>query len=370
MKLAKAAAFLFLALSAAAQSSKHLNPATPGASPEAGPDIADVPVRILDFKLIEDAPVVSLSAVTAIPAQCTADGTLYLDMLDIHDPKKHSLVSVNGKTAHTFPLSAISDLHDITVHSYFPSTKVVGILVRGTKELPGTPGPDKSPAGVAWRDYHNYVAEFDPDGSYQKSVQLPMAFQLSHLAILPSGEMLVSGYDQLNSTARLLFLDDSGNVARQLDLPAFQKPVAADSSYGSHQSMMESSQLMGSVLFTAYDQDILVWRMGSSDPILDVGPGGSTREVPIQPPSGMVFTSLIPSTDRWVALFRQSQAPANQPLTPATYSWYDLRPQDASPASKLAPAGEAPASIACEVNGSYIAFKPDKNGKLMLVKAD
>jgi hypothetical protein len=32
--------------------------------------------------------------------------------------------------------------------------------------------------------------------------------------------------------------------------------------------------------------------------------------------------------------------------------------------------GEVPSSIACEANGTYIAFRQDKNGKLMLLKAE
>jgi hypothetical protein len=115
--------------------------------------------------------------------------------------------------------------------SFFPSDSVVGFLVRASKELPGAPGTGKSPAGIPWNKYHSYIAEFDRNGSYKESIELPMTYVLSHFAILPSGEFLVTGYDELNSTPKLLFLNSSGQVVRSIDLPA-----ARSSSLNNHLS--------------------------------------------------------------------------------------------------------------------------------------
>lgn len=291
-------------------------------------------------------------------------------MRDPHHLATETVLSIHGQKSQTYSPSAITDLHDIHVYGYFPSDSMVGFLVRGSKDLPGTPGPGKSPAGIDWRDYHNYIAEFDRDGSYKKSVELPMTYQLAHLAILSSGEFLVSGYDRLNSAARLLFLDSSGQILRSLDMPAARKPVGGNAPYGSVRATMAPVSLMGSIVFTPYGQDILVWRMNSSDPVLDVGPGASVREVPLQTPPGSVFVGMIAANDRWVAHFRSSSTPNEAPLSPTGYSYYELRPQDASLSTKLMQSGNVPLAIACESDGNYIAFKRDKDGKLMLLKAD
>jgi hypothetical protein len=92
---------------------------------------------------------------------------------------------------------------------------------------------------------------------------------------------------------------------------------------------------MGSILFTPYNKDILVWRANGNDPVLDVTSGGGVREVPLQAPSGFVFVDMLPSTDRWVGHFRIQSAGENSPYTSDTYSYFELRPQDASISSKL-----------------------------------
>jgi hypothetical protein len=197
-----------------------------------------------------------------------------------------------------------------------------------------------------------------------------MTYVLSHFAILPSGEFLVSGYDELNATPKLLFLNSSGEVVRSLDLPAARSFAGDDLPFRSGESMMASGRLLGSVLFTAYKQDILVWRMGSTDPVLDVGPGGSVREVPLQPPPGSIFVDMIPASDRWVAHFRSAQVPEHSQFNQTDYSYYELRPQDGSPSARLIQSGDIPLTLSCEDSGAYLAFKTDKDGKFILVSAN
>jgi hypothetical protein len=286
-------------------------------------------------------------------------------------PEKHTLVAIRGKKSQTYSPSAISDLHDITVFGFYPSESMVGFLVRGTKEMPGGPaGPGKSPAGFAWSGYHNYVAEFERNGSYKGSIELPMSYQLSHLAILPSGEFVVSGYDQLNSAARLLLLDSSGQIVRSLSFPAARTSTDNSAPYGSIEAARASRNLIGSLVFTPYDQDVLLWRKGSSDPILDVGSGGRVREVPLHIPRGFVFVDMIPANDRWVAHFRLQNAAENLPFSGDIYSYYELRPQDASISSKLLISGDVPQFLACENAGNYITYKLDKDNKMMLFSAN
>jgi len=197
-----------------------------------------------------------------------------------------------------------------------------------------------------------------------------MDYTVSHLGILPSGEFLVSGYDQLNSAAKLLLLDSSGQIMKTLDLPAARSKAESGAAYGSGEAMMAWTRLIGFVVFTAYKQDILVWRMNSTDPILDVGPGGSVREVSLHPPPGSVFVDMISATDRWVAHFRSKDVAENSPENEAAYSYYELRPQDASLTAKLTQASAAPVHLACESEGTYISFQRDKDNKLILLNAE
>jgi hypothetical protein len=352
---------------AAAQSAKTL---TSSVSPNEGNVAADssTPVRTLDFKLVKPNPGLDLSPVTAAPTQCTPDGSLFLDELDVKDLNKHTVVGIHGTDTRSYSPANISDLHDVFVESFFPTEDVVGFLVRGSKTAPGSPSPGKSPAGIPWDDYHYYIAIFNRGGSYQKSIELPFRYTVSRFAILPSGEYLVSGYDQANSTARLAFLDSSGQLIRNLDFPAFRH--ATEGEYGSREAAKSARNLVGYVLMTPYKEDILVWQMSGDSPILDVGAGGTSKEISLQPPAGFVFDSLIPSNDRLVALFRTTDTAPGSAMSDVHYSYFDVRPQDGSVSAKLVQAGNAPRSIACESDGTYLSFKRDSANKVILVKAD
>jgi hypothetical protein len=330
-----------------------------------------IPERTLKFTPVDADSTLAISPVTSLP-RCDTEGYLFLDLLDPKDLNKHTVVSLRGKQSQTYLPSAISDLHDLFISDFFPSKSKVGFLVRGTKEPPGSPGPGKSPAGIAWSSYHNYIAEFDRNGSYKESIELPVSYHLSHLAIFPSGEFLVAGYDQLNSTVRLLLLSSSGQISKTIDLPGSRTSAAGDAPNRSIEAARATRNLMGSIVFTPYNEDVLVWRANSSDPVLDVTSGGGVREVPLQPPSGFVFVDMIPSNDRWVGHFRTENTKENSPFTSDTYSYFELRPQDASISSKLLIVGDRdlPQRLACETAGSYITYKLDKDNKVALLRSN
>ena len=328
------------------------------------------PERTLKFSLVKSDPTISISPVTSIP-QCSSDGSLFIDMLDPKDLDKHTLVSFYENKSRTYYPSLISDLHDVTVLGFYPTKSVVGFLVRGTKEAPGGgTGSGKSPSGFSWSSYHYYVAEFNLDGTYRESVELPISNPLSRLAIFPSGEFLVVGYDQLNAAVRLLLLDSSGHVSKTLDIPAARTSAGAEAPYGSIEAAHAARNLVGSIALTPYDQDILVWRGGSNDPVLEVGSGGAVREVPLQVPSGFVFVEMVPANDRWVAHFRIQGAAENSAFSQKTYSYSELRPQDGSVSSRLVIPPDDPQFLACEKDGNYIAYKLDKDNKLMMLSAN
>jgi hypothetical protein len=370
------AVFAVAASLALAQTSPSVSKSPTGADSARKPSTStapapaeEIPERTLKFTPVDTGSSLAMPSVTSVP-QCDTDGYLFLSIPDPKDLKMHTVVSIKGRQSQTYLPSAISDLHDVFIADFFPSSSAVGFLVRGAKDLPGALGPHKSPAGIAWSSYHYYIAEFDRDGSYKGSVQLPVNYQLYHFAIFPSGEFLVSGYDQLNSTVRLLLLSSSGQIVKDIDLPAARTPVADNAPYRSVEGARAVTKMMSDLQFTPYNQDILVWRHNSNDPILDVTAGGGVREVPLQTPPGFVFAGMIPSNDRWVGHFRTHETPEYSRYTSTTYSYFELRPQDASLSSKLLISGDDPQSLACESDGSYITYKVDKNHKMVLLKSN
>jgi hypothetical protein len=352
-----------------------------------------VPTKTIEFKAVESDSNFSLPPVTNGLPHCNSDGALVLDAMDAGSLNKraedaaarkpltavqYTLITIRGRTIQTVSSSAISDLNDLFVLDVFPADSGLYFLVRGSKEHAGERGRGKSPTGIPWSSYRNYIARFDADGVYKGVTEIqagcdmlqPGHCEVSHLAVLPSGDFLVTESDPVTSTLRLLYLNLSGEVLKQIDVPAGRKPIDWGGRDSNPAILQEAKNFLASVLFTAFDQSILVWRSNSNDPILEIRAGGGVREVPLQTPQGFRFVNMITSNDRWVAHFRNDETPPDARMSEETDTYYEIRPQDGSLVARLVQKGDVPRSIACESSGTYTAFKMSDLGKLVLLKAN
>ena len=57
-------------------------------------------------------------------------------------------------------------------------------------------------------------------------------------------------------------------------------------------------------------------------------------------------------------------------MNEATDAYFDVLPQDGSLVAKLEQKGEVPLSIACESSGTYMSFKMDDAGKIVLLEGN
>lgn len=347
-----------------------------------------VPSRSVTFKAVETDPGFSLPSSTENYPHCLADGSLVLASVDWEAlkktpkgkfPKYNDVVTiVQGKTTQTLLSASITDLTDFNVLDIFPADSGVYFLVQGTKEQPGERGPGKSPSGIPLKDYRNFVARFNRDGTYKGATALGIecdlsrrgSCELAHVAVFPSGEMLATESDPESSTLRVLYLKSSGEVVKQIDVPASRKPM--DWGDGSSNPEMEraAKMFLGSVYFTAVGQNVVVWRANSTEPVVEISQGGGVREVPLQVPDGWRLADMVASNDRWVAHFRTESTPANVPMSKDTDAYFDVRPQDGSLAARIVQKGDVPLSIACESDGTYLSYKMDDAGKMILLKGE
>jgi hypothetical protein len=345
-----------------------------------------IPTRGVEFKAVETDPNLALPAATTDYPHCLSDGSLVLQSVDWESlkktpkgkfPKYNDIVTiVRGKSTQTILSTSISDLTDFNDLDIFPTDSGIYFLVQGSKGQPGERGPGKSPAGIPLKDYRNYVARSDLDGSYKGATELgvacdlsrPASCQVRHLAVFPSGDMLVSESDPETSSLKVLYLKSSGEVVKQIEVPASRRTMEwgdASSDPGVRQA---ASTFLASVYFTAVGDSIAVWRANSNDPVVVVGQGGGVREVPIQIPAGWRFADMVASNDRWVVHFRTEDTPPYVNLSVDKDTYFEVRPQDGGLAAKIKQEGDAPLSIACESSGSYTSFKMNDAGKSVLLK--
>ena len=345
-----------------------------------------IPTRVVEFKAVETDPSFSLPSSGVDYPHCLSDGSLVVHTIDWATvmkapkgtiPKYNEIVTiVLGKKTQTILSTSISDLTDVNaVLDIFPADSGIYLLLQGTKDQPGEPGPGKSPAGIPAASYNYYVARFDLDGTYRGLTELELGCDLSqpghcnlrHLAVFPSGDMLVTESDPGTSTLEVLYLKSSGEVVKQIDVPASRKPMDWGDASSNPEIRRAAMTFLASVYFTAVGDNIVVWRANSNDPVVEVRQGGGVREVPIQIPDGWRFADMVAANDRWVVHFRTENTPPSVRMSTDIDAYYDVRPQDGSLAARLVQKGDVPLSIACESSGTYTSFKMNDAGKMVLL---
>jgi hypothetical protein len=347
-----------------------------------------IPSRNVEFKAVESDPTFQLPPTQVEYPHCLSDGSLVLRTIDWEAlknrpkgsfPKYNEIVSiVQGKKTQTILSASISDLTDFQGVDVFPADSGVYFLLQGTKEQPGERGRGKSPAGIPLKSYRYFVARFDLDGSYKGATELGVECDMTrsghcdmrHMAVFPSGDMLVTAPDPNTSTLRVLYLKSSGELVKQIEAPASQKPLDWGDESSDSESQRMAKMFLASVYFTAVGNNIVVWRANSHDPVVEVTQGGGVREVPLEIPDGYRLADMVASNDRWVVHFRAENTPPNARMSVDTDAYFEVRPQDGSLAAKIVQKGDAPLSIACESSATYTSFKMDDAGKMVLLKGD
>jgi hypothetical protein len=347
-----------------------------------------IPSKAIVFKAVETDPSFVLPSTMTDYPHCLSNGALVVQSVDWDALKKapkgkfpkynHIVSVVQDKKTETILSANIADLTDFNVTDIFPADSGIYFLLQGTKEKPGERGPGTSPTGIPWKAYRNYVARFDLDGKYKGATELgvdcdlsrPGYCELAHLAVFPSGDMLVTESDPVTSTLKVLYLKSSGEVVKQIDAPASRKPMDWGDAASSPEVRQGAKMFLGSVFFTAVGQNVVVWRANSADPVVEVRDGGGVREVPLRIPSGFRLAEMVASNDRWVAHFRTENTPPNVRMSEETDVYFDIRPEDGSLAAKIVQKGDVPLSIACESSGTYTSFKMNDAGKMVLLQGN
>jgi hypothetical protein len=283
---------------------------------------------------------------------------------------------VHGKKTQTISPTVISDLTSFHELDIFPADSGIYFLLQGSKEQRGERGPGKSSDGIPLNTFRNFVARFDLDGSYKGITELgtgcdlsrPEHCELSHLAVFPTGDMLVTESDPSTSNLKVLYLKSSGEVVKQIEVAADRRQLNWGNATSTPELSRATAMFLGSVFFTAVDKNIVIWRANSNDPIVEVSQGGGAREVSLRLPDGYRFADLVASNDRWVVHLRTENTPPNTRMSDDTDAYYDVNPQDGSLAAKIVQKGDLPYSIACESSGTYTSFKMGDANKMVLLE--
>lgn len=347
-------------------------PAQPNRSPSKS--APEIPTYQLDFEGNQPVPGVSASPVMSLPTQCTPDGTIYLDMLDPRDIRRHIVYGIGDDKAQVFSTGAIPGLHVITVLDISAAPSMIGFLLQAAKNnvLANNNSinqPDKKPQRHnAAANLKFYIATFDRDGNYKEAIELPLSGPVFRFAILPSGEFLVLAPELRKNVPKLMLLSSDGDLERSLDVPELLQSSAADTATHTRQAMAAAS-VLGSILFMPHNGNVLVWRPGSTGPVLEVQPGGGIREIPLMVPRGYTLADFVSSNDLLIAHFKPANAKDGVALNLSDYAYYEVNPSDGSLIATLSLSGKPTGIIACEHDGEYTSFSSDANNRLIRLVA-
>jgi hypothetical protein len=341
----------------------------------------EIPVVRLEFKPAGVVPDVSGTSAFINPVVCSADGIPYVSFLDAKSNDIQSVTSLDPKGSHVFSAQQIQGLYGISsILGVFVTDSMVGLSITATKDPTKSPQTIDAGDGTPSKDIysgkrHSFLAEFDLSGNFTKEVELPEELHIRRVAALPDDSLLALGYDLINARPHLIILDSGGQRKRDLQIPAMmdENPVFSEASSGDWKKRNQALGAMNSWQFAWATQKVLLFQAHSSAPILEVGAGGTVREVTIEQPKGYGIDSVLPSNDRWLISFRKDGLSEAGGISadPKTKNFvlYEVDPADGNLKRRIEMADRMLYSSSCEKDGTITTFTIDQ-GKVNLLSAD
>lgn len=352
-------------------------------SASAGQD--DTPAYTLDFKE-PDKKVAGLvaSPFIVLPIRCASDGTAFFNMLDppgagskAYTPLRQTVHSVSSQGSHAFSIQSISDLDDVRFIAMDADDSKVAILVEARRKSAENIQSSSLPPGGTVKK-KSYIALFDRNGSYTKSLDVSVAYGPSDLALLSSGEFAVYGYDSVNAAVRVSLLDSSGDLVRSIPLSDefLDNSALKDAETGTPHERVQAltKSGIGAWRFARARGMVVLYQPGSNAPALEIGAGGARREVPIARPPGYSLDAFVPASDRWIVRYKRTGLPE---LGETRYNTNDLELFEVNPSDGTLryridlgkDSGVGILSIACEADGEFLSYRMDEDNKLALLNA-
>src|ERR1017187_3025451 len=360
-------------------------------SPKQGtPSVESVPAadyRVTKLVLSPGKPVSGLegSHVVFSPLQCTATGDVLVGIPTPPAFRESRVASLSRYGGRVLDFQTIPGLYDMQLLTFFPSHSDVAFLFHASeenKESDYRMVTDKGQivTGKDNRTEHNYyVVRFGLDGQYKSKTKLPSGKLDFKVVALPSGDLLLLSYDQANRTPVLQVLDESRRPVNAIPLQGgLVNDEAIDRGRsGDALDAAKASMSVSSWQFIPARGKVLLYRPKANAPILEIGNGGSVREVPVEGPRGYELDSFIPSTKHWFAIFRRSGignggSSVDSRASSKNFLMAELNPYDGSVERLFEMESDSFFNIACEADGQFISYSvdDDSNPKFSLSFTD
>lgn len=343
---------------------------------------AQVPVIKPEFTPAGVVPGVSGAFAFTTPIVCSSEGVPYVSFLDSKGLGVQAVTSLDPKGGHIFSVQQIQGLYGIqNIHGVLANDSMVGLLVNATKDSSNPQtikvGKDLPPLTTYPGEHKDFLAEFDLKGNFTKVVELelPEGWKTWRLAFLSDGSLLAAAYDHINARPHLVIFGSGGEKKQDLKIPEelADDPVFMGGAGSDISQQVQAASGLNSWKFALAMNKVLLYQLRSNTPILEVGAGGTVREVTIEHPKGYVIEGVLPSNDRWLIRFRKEgvglRGLANTDPTANIYLLYEVNPGDGSLRRRIAVTAAIFYSASCEKDGKITAFTVEDE-KIKLTSTD
>jgi hypothetical protein len=354
-------------------------PATAPAEDSSDTTPAPIPAIALDFKPQQSIPGAPSSGAYMAPVECAPDGVPLVAFIDPADWTMPSLYALDPKGGHAYAPRSSPGLYDIHFVSYFASDSMVAVQVSATRDSTQSTRMRRSggqPQTYYSGAHHEFLIEFDPNGSYKKTVDLPQQYDFRHIATLPDDTLLALSYDPANRVPLLLLLDSSGEIVRPLELPEamVSDPAVTQGQSGNGVNVAKAASSLSWWLFGSARGRVLLYQARAHSPVLEVGAGGVTRQVQVAGLSGYTPSGVVDSNDRWIMQFRKDGLPDHTAVDthPASgnFLYYEVDPNDGALRRRIDLPNDPFVNVACEHDGTIIGFIGERDKQVTPVLAD
>jgi hypothetical protein len=337
-----------------------------------------IPGLQVEFKPQGTIPGVAASPALSLPILCSPDGTPFISVPEPPAYTTQTVYSLDPNGAHSFSYQSAVGLYNVYFRSFFPGDSVVGLLVNATNSSKQSTYTIESQGGTAVKsgtafrgERHDYIVQFDRNGNYKSTVELPSEYSFHRIAELSDGNLLALVYDSVNAVARLLLLDPDGKPIRRLDIPGRMEdsPALRQGETGGDLNQGRAETSLSWWLFAPVRQKVVLYIAHSTAPVLEIGAGGAAREVSLQAPDGYEIDGFISATDRWIVRFRLKDLSGygeNGGRSEArNYALYEVNPSDGSLKTELETSSVPAFGIACESGGTLTGFSMTSDSKYL-----
>lgn len=303
---------------------------------------------------------------------CSEDGEFFVtvsdSMNDIHY-KLHALKENKETARFDAPVLKGYSALSFPLHS-FVADQEVAILVNGANDKDTVAGDTSEPTTSP------LVLIYDRKGSFKRYVPLPKGIKVQAVGLFAEGDLLLLGLDQVRHTTRLVLLDSSGSVQKELSL--FDEDFNSKKDKKERQPLAALSGDDGALMLAEllpYGQNILLFPRATRHAIIQISRSGIVHSTEIQLPPGATLARVLSATpNTWkIQTFKKGEiVTAEQQTTDRGGVLLDgpileVDPSEGTVRRKIMKPTGLKASLICEHGGDYVALHIQPSGGLQVL---